>query len=94
MTTFTIIALAFAAAILTALTAYALLRFTGKLSVNASGWRADRIGMGGRTLFPAVTVLAAFEPVLKREAWLRRRFAKQKADAAECEVEVEVVSLG
>ncbi len=75
---------------------YLLFRLSGKLRVNSGGWHAGAVRVGNRVVASAIGLLRMFQPLLKLESWLARRFRSDEDEEADGEVSdviVEVVPL-
>ncbi len=75
---------------------YFLLRLAGTLRVGARGWHAAGVDAGGRVVWPALRMFAFFQPLMRLESRLARRFARRGPrawDQAVPDVVVELIPI-
>lgn len=72
---------------------YLVLRVLRKLRVNAEGWHAGNVHVGKKVVLPAMWLFALFQPLLRVESALMRRFSRRRGSAQEQTVSEVVVEL-
>ncbi len=72
---------------------YLFLRCMGKLCVNARSWHAESVSWGGRVVWSALRMFGFFQPLLRLESGVARRFARRRPKRREPAVSDVVVEL-
>lgn len=80
------------------LSGYLVFRVLGVLRVNAGGWQAGGVGRGGRIWLPALWLFGFFQPLLRAESLLARKWGGKAdpgamRDQGISEVVVELVPM-
>ena len=75
---------------------YTAFRCLGKLSVNAEGWHAGSVYCGRRVVLSALGLFGLFQPLLRLESGVARKFAALRGkprEQAVSDVVVEVIPM-